>query len=74
MRHTKITPEIRKRCEEIAALKVQIPTYKQLEIETGVHRNYLAKIVHMIVVEHSKENSSTIHVEQSVISIASKVD
>jgi hypothetical protein len=49
MRPTKITPEIRKRCEQIALLKLQIPTYKQLEFETGVHRNYLAKIIHGIV-------------------------
>lgn len=65
MRPSKITPEIRKRCEEIAALKVKIPTYKQLEIETGIHHNYLAKIVHQLIVEHSKENSS-LHVEQNL--------
>jgi hypothetical protein len=48
---TKITPEVRKRCREIAALKAKIPTYKELEIETGIHRNYLAKVVHQIAHE-----------------------
>lgn len=64
MRPTKITPEIRKRCEEIATLKAKIPTYKQLEIETGIHHNYLAKIVHELVLQKSKENS-LLHVEQN---------
>lgn len=58
MKPSKITPAVRARCEQIALLKLKIPSYKDLEIETGIHRNYLAKIVHEIVLEHSKENSS----------------
>lgn len=51
MRPSKITPAVRKRCEEVARLKMQTPTYKELEIETGVHHNYLAKVVFEIVTE-----------------------
>lgn len=64
MKPSKITPAIRKRCAEVAALKLQTPTYKQLEVETGIHRNYLAKVVHEIVTAHSNENS-LLHVEQT---------
>jgi hypothetical protein len=51
VRPSKITPAIRKRCEEVARLKMQTPTYKELEIETGVHHSYLAKVVFEIVLE-----------------------
>lgn len=53
MRPSKITPEIRKRCEEVADLKIaqrsRFSGYKDLETETGVNRNYLAKVIHEIV-------------------------
>lgn len=52
IRRTKITPEIDQRCAEIADLKRQIPTLKQLETETGIKRMYLAKIIHRHI--HSK--------------------
>lgn len=51
MRPSKITPEIRARCREIAELKAKTPTYIELELETGIRRNYLAKIVHEIMQE-----------------------
>ena len=63
MKPSKITPAVRARCEQIALLKLQIPSYKDLELETGIHRNYLAKVIHQIVVANSKENSLP-HLEQ----------
>jgi hypothetical protein len=51
VRPSKITPAIRARCREVALLKLKTPTYKELEIETGIHHNYLAKVVHEIVLE-----------------------
>lgn len=49
MRPSKITPKIRARCREVADLKRRTPSYKDLELETGIHRNYLAKVVHEFV-------------------------
>lgn len=63
MRATKITPAIRARCEQIALLKLQIPSYKDLELEVGVHHTYLAKIVFLIMEEIRNKNSSSFHVE-----------
>lgn len=65
MRPTKITPEIRKRCEEVARLKMQTPTYKELEIETGVHHNYLAKVVFEIVMELEALGPGPLHPDKS---------
>lgn len=59
MRRSKITPEIRARCAEIAALKRMTPSYKELELETGIHRNYLAKVIHSLV--HSSSPVPTIY-------------
>lgn len=51
MRPSKITPKIRRRLKEVADLKRRTPSYKDLELETGIHRAYLAKVVHELVHE-----------------------
>lgn len=45
MSRGKLTTTIRARLETIAGLIARIPTYKQLEEETGLSRHYIAVIV-----------------------------
>lgn len=45
MSRGKLTTTIRTRLETIASLVALIPTYKQLEEETGLSRHYIAVIV-----------------------------
>lgn len=49
MRVSKMTPEARARCEQIADLKHKLPSYKDLEVETGVKQGHLRKEVFKIL-------------------------
>ena len=45
MRPRKLTPAIEARLNQIARMKHDVPTYKQLSHETGLRPNYLRQLI-----------------------------
>lgn len=53
MRPRKLTPEIEARLDQIAWLKVDVPTYRELASETGLCPAYLRELISARVREFS---------------------
>lgn len=55
MRPRKRTAEIEARLDEVARLKFGIPSYRQLEIETGLSAIYLREVISAKIRELSNQ-------------------